>query len=135
MKLVLTKEAIEAVIKPTKFSMIDILTITPRISVGQFEGCALNLAGNKTVIATNGIILAYNSLNDFLSGFDPISLVKDDSIYYDQEPAGLDFQIIQSVGTADGNEDFQPIRELMFGARDAVDEDQQIENHDTLAEN
>ena len=124
MKLRIGSEAIKAVLNPYQFTVIDILSITPRVEVGQFKGCALNLACNKTLVVTNNIVLAYNNLNDFLSGLEPISLVEDESIYYDQELNVIDFKITVELKKDIDAGAFGAVQNLMFGARVNEDEDE-----------
>ena len=117
MKLRIGTNAIRAVMKPYNASVIDILSINPRVEVGQFKGCALNLVPGKCLVITEGLVMMYNLFEDFLEGRDPLALVKDESIHYDQELSVIDFQIVTDKDEADTSSDFAPVRELMFGAR------------------
>lgn len=130
MKLRIGSEVIKTVLNPYQFTVIDVLSIVPRVSVGAFEGCALNLVCNKTLIITKKIILVYNNLNDFLSGLEPFSLVEDESIYYDQELNVIDFQITPEPAKDLDIEAFAPIQNLMFGARVNKDEDEIVQTDD-----
>ena len=104
------------------------MSIVPRVKVGQFEGCALNLACSKTLIITKGIVLSYSKLEDFLSGFEPLSLVEDETIYYDQELSTIDFKIIPEHKEGVDAGAFATVQNLMFGARVDEDEDEAIQN-------
>lgn len=117
MKLRIGTNAIQAVMRPYNASVIDIISINPRVEVGQFEGCALTTVTNKVLIITKGIIMMYNTFEDFLDGRDPEALVKDESICYDQGLSEIDFQITTDSIDLDTSADFAPVRELMFGAR------------------
>lgn len=117
MKLRIGTNAIQAAMRPYNASVIDIISINPRVEVGQFEGCALTMVTNKVLIITKGIIMMYNTFEDFLDGRDPEALVKDESIYYDQGLSEIDFQITTDSTDLDTSADFAPVRELMFGAR------------------
>ena len=118
MKLRISCEAINAAIAPYRFTVIDVLSIIPRLKVGEFEGCALTLTHNQVLIVTNNIILVYNKLENFFNGLDPISLVKDEATYYDQGEREIDFKIVPNGKPETNNEDFSKIYELMFGARE-----------------
>lgn len=124
MKLRISNEVIKTALNPYQFSVIDVLSIVPKVTVGQFEGCALNIVGRKTLIITNKIVLVYNNLNDFLSGLEPISLVEDESIYYDQELDVIDFKIITEPKQDVDAGAFGAVQNLMFGARVNKDEDE-----------
>jgi len=128
MKLRIGSETIKTVLNPYQFTVIDILSIVPRVQVGQFEGCALNLACSKTLVITNGIVLAYSKLEDFLSGLEPISLVEDESIYYDQELSIIDFKITPEPKQDMDAGAFATVQNLMFGARVNEDEADAIQN-------
>lgn len=117
MKLRIGLKTIQAVMRPYNTSMIDIVSINPRLEVGDFKGCVIEVIPNKTLIITNGIIMMYANLGDFLAGTDPLALVKDESIHYDQGLHSIDFQIVDDLGNEDVKADFAPVRELMFGAR------------------
>lgn len=119
MRLRIGTNAIQAVMKPYNATVIDILSINPRVEVGQFKGCALNLVPGKTLVITEGLVMMYNMFEDFLEGRDPLALVKDESIHYDQELSVIDFQIVTDKDETDTSSDFAPVRELMFGAREA----------------
>lgn len=119
MKLRISCEAINAAIAPYRFTVIDVLSIIPRLKVGEFEGCALTLTHNQVLIVTNNIILVYNKLENFFNGLDPISLVKDEATYYDQGEREIDFKIVPKGKPETNNKDFSKIYELMFGAREA----------------
>ena len=114
-------KSIQAVMKPYNASVIDVLGINPRVEVGQFKGCALNVLPGKTLVITEGIIMMYNIFEDFLDGKDPLALVKDESIHYDQGLSKIDFQIVNDLAEDDTSADFAPVRELMFGARNEED--------------
>ena len=118
MKLRISCEAINAAIAPYRFTVIDVLSIIPRLKVGEFEGCALTLTHNQVLIVTNNIILVYNKLENFFNGLDPISLVKDEATYYDQGEREIDFKIVPNGKPETNIEDFSKIYELMFGARE-----------------
>lgn len=126
MKLRISGDAIAAAVKPYQFSMIDVISVTPRITIGDFECCAINLVCHKVLIVANKIIMVYNKLEDFINGLEPTSLVKDDTIYYDQEFFTIDIQIL-AVKTHAGvdNEAYKEVRELMFGARNDEEETSQ----------
>ena len=126
MKLEINYEDIQAAVQPYNFSMIDIVGLNPRIAIGAFEGCSLNLICNKVLVITDGIILVYNKWEDFLNGFEPVSLVKSSSIKYSQDMHGFNFVIHPAKTTTPSIEDFEPIRELMFGAREISDPDQEM---------
>jgi hypothetical protein len=128
MKLRISSEVIKTVLNPYQFTVIDVMSIVPRVTVGQFEGCALNLACSKTLIITNGIVLSYSKLEDFLSGFEPLSLVEDETIYYDQELSTIDFKIIPEHKEGVDAGAFATVQNLMFGARVDEDEDEAIQN-------
>lgn len=118
MKLRISCEAISTAIAPYKFTPIDILSIIPRLKVGEFECCVLKLACNKVAIVSKEIILIYTSLENFLNGLDPDSLVKDESIEYDQGSFEIDFKITPNIKQSEDGE-FSKVYELMFGAREA----------------
>lgn len=122
MKLNVNARAIEAAIKPWKFTLTDIVSIMPYFCVGEFKCCVIKLTGNKVVIISEGIILVYSSLENFLNGFDPLSLVNDDSIHYDQETPGLDFKILFEKNNSGTDEEFSKVYECMFGAREPIKE-------------
>ena len=128
MKLRIGNEVIKTALTPYQFSVIDILGIVPRVQVGQFEGCALNLVCNKTLIITNKIVLVYNNLNDFLSGLEPTSLVEDESIYYDQELSVIDFKITTEPKQDVDAGAFGAVQNLMFGARVNTDEAEVVQD-------
>lgn len=132
MKLRLGLKSIQAVMKPYNASVIDILGINPRVEVGQFKGCALNVIPGRCLVITEGIIMMYNKFEDFLDGKDPLALVKDASIHYDQGLSKIDFQIVNDLTDEDTSADFAPVRELMFGARD--EEDASTTTHDAPAD-
>lgn len=123
MRLEISGNTIATAIRPYQFSIIDVISIMPRLTVGDFECCVINLVCNKTLIIANGLIMVYNKLEDFMNGFEPISLVSDETIHYSQELTEVDFKItsISFGGTVD-NEAFNAVRELMFGAREDDDE-------------
>lgn len=124
MKLRLTKHSIKSIISPYSFELTDITSITPNINIGSFKGVGLNLIYGKIVIATENILLLYNKIEDFMAGFDPVSLVKDTSVKYDdQEPTVIDIKIVDGPNYT-SNPDMQEIRELMFGARKPEDAEQ-----------
>lgn len=128
MKLRISNEVIKTALNPYQFSVIDVLSIVPKVTVGQFEGCALNIVGRKTLVITNKIVLVYNNLNDFLSGLEPISLVEDESIYYDQELNVIDFKITTEPKQDIDAGAFATVQNLMFGARVNEDEADAIQN-------
>lgn len=119
MKLRVSCEAIKTAVAPYQFTPIDILSIMPRLQVGEFECCVLTLTCNQIAIVANEMILVYAKLENFLNGFDPISLVKDETIYYDQGAREIDFKITPEGNPQVDNEEFSKVRELMFGAREA----------------
>ena len=121
MKLRITNETINTLVQPAKFDMTDVLSIMPKLSVGQFHGCAINIVcnDNKTLVITNGIALLYYKIEDFYAGLEPISLVEDNSIYYSQELHEIDFKIIMVAEHIEDAGTFDTIRNKMFGARDA----------------
>lgn len=121
MYLRLGLKSIQAVMKPYNASVIDVLGINPRVEVGQFKGCTLNVLPGKTLVITEGIIMMYNTFEDFLDGKDPLALVKDESIHYDQGLSKIDFQIVNDLAEDDTSAEFAPVRELMFGARNEED--------------
>ena len=142
MKLRISCDTIKAAVAPYQFTPIDILSIMPRLQVGEFECCVLTLACNQVAIIANEMILIYAKLDNFLNGFDPISLVKDENIYYDQGAREIDFQIIPENNSQVDNAEFSKVRELMFGAREAnaqlIDESdstKDAENNDLNASN
>lgn len=121
MKLRVSCETIRAAVAPQTFAPVDVLSIMPRLKVGDFESCVLTLPGAKIVVITNGIVMAYSNIENFFSGFDPLSLVKDDTVYYDQGGSCIDFKIESKGNPQVDNEEFSKIYELMFGAREAND--------------
>lgn len=132
MKLRITNETINTLVTPAKFAMTDVLSIIPKLTVGQFEGCAINIVcnDNKTLVITNGIALLYYKIEDFYAGLEPISLVEDNSIYYSQELCEIDFKIIMAAEQADEDAGtFRVIRNKMFGARDP-----ELEVEDTITQ-
>lgn len=121
MKLTINQSVIKDAIKPYQFSVIDVLSILPRLSIGAFEGCALNLACNRVLIITEGMVLTYTKLEDFMQGLEPLSLVKDDSIHYSQECQEISFNILKDEDAEVDDTEFNKVRELMFGARNNED--------------
>lgn len=121
MRLSINQDTIRTAIKPYQFSVVDILSILPRLSIGSFEGCVLNLACNKVLIITEGMVLAYLKLEDFIQGLEPLSLVKDDSIHYSQEGQEISFNILKDEDAEVDDTEFSKVRELMFGARNNED--------------
>ncbi len=117
MKLRLGTKALKAVMRPYQATVIDIIGINPRVEVGQFKCCALNMIPSGVLIVSDGIIMKYNTLEDFINGTDPLALVKDESIHYDQGLTEINFQIVNDENEEVSQEDFAPVRELMFGAR------------------
>lgn len=117
---------IKAVMRPYQIDLGDILGIQPKLTIGALNACSLNTVHNKTLVITNGIIMMYNKLEDFLAGLEPLSLVKDETIQYNQEAGMIDFFILDDTEVSYDNAEFAEVRELMFGARvenDEVSED------------
>lgn len=114
-------KAIQAVMKPYNASVVDVLSIQPRVEVGQFKGCAMNVLPGKVLVVTEGIIMMYHLFEDFLDGKDPLALVKDETIHYDQGLSKIYFQIVDDLEEDDTSAEFAPVRELMFGARNEED--------------
>lgn len=117
MRLEISVSAIKAVMRPYNFSFIDVLSIQPRLEVGAFNACALHVIPDKILIITKGIIMMYNNMEDFLSGKEPVSLVKDENIHYDQGAGVFEFKLIDDIKREYDQESYAEIRELMFGAR------------------
>lgn len=117
MKLEINQEDIQAAVTPYNFSLVDIINIVPRLTVGEFDGCAINLVCNKVLVITDGIVLVYTKLEDFLNGFEPLSLVKSETIKYTSKIPSMEIIINPTKAIEVKEEDFAPIRELMFGAR------------------
>lgn len=139
MKLRITNKVIETAIAPYNFNPGDILSIMPAFKVGEFECCILKLACNKVLVVANEMVLVYSTLENFLNGLDPDSLVKDSGIFYSPDQGDLDFKIA-SESCAQGNEEFSKVYELMFGAREAnaqlidgLKKCQQIEDNSTAS--
>lgn len=126
MRLRINISTINAVMRPYKFSIFDIVGMHPKMEVGKFLACAIHVVPGKLLMIAKGIIMMYNNLEDFYAGLEPLSLVKDDSIQYDQKVGTFDFQIIDDSEVEYDKEEFANVRELMFGARvenDEVSED------------
>ncbi len=108
--------------RPYNFNIGDIVGMHPKMEVGKFLACSIHVVPGKILVITKGIIMMYNKLDDFFAGLEPISLVKDDSIQYDQKAGTFDFQIIDDSEVEYDKEEFANVRELMFGARAENDE-------------
>lgn len=124
MKLRISNVVIAAAIAPLKFTPTDVLSMVPKLTVGQFQGCAINLACYRTLVVTKGLVLTYCKLEDFLAGLEPLSLVEDETIYYDQELGEIDFKIMQDAVQDGDAGPLDTVRSLMFGAR--VNEDEAV---------
>lgn len=122
MKLRIGNETIQAAITPLQFTATDVLSMVPKLTVGLFQGCAINLACYRTLVITKGLVLTYCKLEDFLAGLEPLSLVEDDTIYYDQGLGEIDFKITQDAAQDGDAGTLDTVRNLMFGAR--VNEDE-----------
>ena len=118
MYLDIPMQTINEVMQPLKVTTSDIMEINPCFKAGAFQGVVIRLFQNKTIVIANNMVLAYNKIEDFLAGLDPIAMVQNEAIIFDPilESPNININITQDIECS------TIASKLMFGARIETDE-------------